>query len=70
MVLCTRVYYRVNSGKGGSNKDCTFSFCHPYCSEMNLIGTEWYQLKSHEIVDQMLPYAVMEGMKARTEVGE
>lgn len=51
-------------------------FLPPYCSEMNLIETQWHQLKSHEIAGQMfdneydLAIAVMDGMKARSEVGE
>ena len=51
-------------------------FLPPYCSEMNLIETQWHQLKSHEIAGQMfdneydLAIAVIDGMKARSEVGE
>lgn len=51
-------------------------FLPPYCSEMNPIETQWHQLKSHEIAGQMfdneydLAMAVMDGMKARSEVGE
>jgi transposase len=50
-------------------------FLPPYCSDMNVIETEWHQLKSHEIAGQMfdneydLALAVMEGMKARSEAG-
>jgi len=48
-------------------------FLPPYCSEMNLIETEWHQLKTHELAGQMfedeldLAYAVMEGVDARGE---
>jgi len=42
---------------------------------MNLIETEWHQLKSHEIAGQMfdneydLALAVIDGMNARSEAG-
>ncbi len=45
-------------------------------SELNPIETQWHQLKSHEIAGHMfdneydLAIAVMDGMKARSEVGE
>ena len=51
-------------------------FLPPYCSELNPIETQWHQLKTHEIVGQMfdneddLAIAVMDGMKARSEVGQ
>jgi hypothetical protein len=51
-------------------------FLPPYCSEMNPIETQWHQLKSHEIAGQMfdnqydLAMAVIDGMTARSEVGE
>ena len=51
-------------------------FLPPYCSEMNLIETEWRQLKAHEIAGQMfedeydLAIAVMQGMEVRSEKGE
>jgi hypothetical protein len=49
-------------------------FLPPYCSEMNLIESQWNQLKTHEIVGRMfdneydLAMAVIDGMKARSEV--
>jgi len=59
-------------------------FLPPYCSEMNPYAfggakpyeTQWHQLKSHEIAGQVfdneydLALAVIDGMKARSEVGE
>lgn len=50
-------------------------FLPPYCSQMNDIETQWHQLKTHEIAGQMfdneydLAIAVIEGMKARGDVG-
>ena len=49
-------------------------FLPPYCSEMNLIESQWNQLKTHEIAGRMfdneydLAMAVIDGMKARSEV--
>ena len=51
-------------------------FLPPYCSEMNPIEAQWHQLKTHEIAGQMfdneydLARAIMDGMKARSIVGE
>lgn len=51
-------------------------FLPPYCSEMNPIEAQWHQLKCHEIAGQMfdnqydLAMAVIDGMTARSEVGE
>jgi len=48
-------------------------FLPPYCSEMNVIETEWHQLKVHEIAGQMfdneydLAMAVIDGMTARSQ---
>ncbi len=48
-------------------------FLPKYCSEMNLIESEWHQLKTHELAGQMfedeydLALAVMEGVEARAE---
>jgi hypothetical protein len=50
-------------------------FLPPYCSDMNLIESQWLQLKIHEIAGQMfdneydLAKAVMAGMEARGHVG-
>ncbi len=50
-------------------------FLPKYCSEMNLIETEWHQLKTHELRGQMfedeldLAYAVIDGVDARAESG-
>lgn len=50
-------------------------FLPRYCSEMNLIETEWRQLKVHEISGQMfdneydLAMAVIEGMENRSQQG-
>ena len=50
-------------------------FLPPYCSEMNLIESEWLQLKTHEIAGQMfdneydLALAIIAGMEARSSVG-
>jgi len=52
-----------------------FFFLPKYCSEMNLIETEWHQLKTHELRGQMfedeleLSYAVIDGVNARAESG-
>jgi len=49
-------------------------FLPPYCAEMNLIESQWNQLKTHEIAGRMfdneydLAMAVIDGMKARSEV--
>jgi transposase len=49
-------------------------FLPAYCSEMNLIESEWHQLKTHELAGQMfedeldLAYAVMDGLEARGQV--
>ncbi len=49
-------------------------FLPPYCSEMNLIESQWNQLKTHEIAGRMfnneydLAMAVIDGMKARSQV--
>lgn len=46
-----------------------------YCSEMNVIETEWRQLKAHEISGQMfdneydLAMAVIDGMENRSQQG-
>ncbi len=46
-----------------------------YCSQMNLIETEWHQLKTHELRGQMfedeleLSDAVIDGVNARAESG-
>lgn len=50
-------------------------FLPPYCSEMNLIESEWLQLKTHEIAGQMfdneyeLALAIIAGMESRSSVG-
>ena len=50
-------------------------FLPPYCSEMNLIETEWHQLKRDEIAGQMfadeydLAMSVIQGMEARSDRG-
>lgn len=50
-------------------------FLPKYCSEMNLIETEWHQLKSDELAGQMfedeldLAYAVINGVDARAQAG-
>ena len=50
-------------------------FLPKYCSELNLIETEWHQLKTHELRGQMfedeldLAYAVIDGVDARAEAG-
>ncbi|AFZ22329.1 hypothetical protein Mic7113_6768 (plasmid) [Allocoleopsis franciscana PCC 7113] len=49
-------------------------FLPAYCSQMNLIESEWHQLKTHELAGQMfedeldLAYAVMDGLEARGQV--
>jgi putative transposase len=49
-------------------------FLPPYCSEMNLIESQWKQLKTQEIAGRLfdneydLAMAVIEGMKSRSEV--
>ena len=49
-------------------------FLPAYCSEMNLIESEWHQLKTHELAGQMfedeldLAYGVMDGVEARSRV--
>jgi putative transposase len=51
-------------------------FLPPYCSEMNLIETQWRQLKAHEIAGQMfdneydLAMTVIEGMESRSQAGD
>lgn len=51
-------------------------FLPKYCSELNPIETEWYQLKTHELKGQMfdyeldLAYAMMDGVEARAEAGD
>ncbi len=53
-----------------------FAGRYTYCSEMNLIESQWNQLKTHEIAGRMfdneydLAMAVIDGMKARSEVNE
>ena len=48
-------------------------FLPKYCSELNPIETEWHQLKTHELREQMfeheldLAYAVMDAIDARTQ---
>jgi putative transposase len=53
-----------------------FLFMLPkYCSQMNDIETQWYQLKTHEMAGQMfdneydLAIAVIDGMNARSQKG-
>ncbi|WP_271254628.1 hypothetical protein [Pseudanabaena sp. Chao 1811] len=47
----------------------------PYCSEINLIESEWLQLKTHEIAGQIfdneydLALAIISGIEARSSVG-
>ena len=49
-------------------------FLPPYCSEMNLIESEWRQLKAHEIAGQMfedeydLALAVIQGVEHRAQL--
>lgn len=49
-------------------------FLPAYCSEMNLIESEWHQLKTHELAGQMfedeldLAYAVIDGVETRDRV--
>ncbi|MEM1256810.1 MAG: transposase [Cyanobacteria bacterium P01_H01_bin.21] len=31
-------------------------FLPPYCSELNLIETQWHQLKTHELAVRMFDY--------------
>jgi hypothetical protein len=51
-------------------------FLPKYCSEMNLIETEWHQLKRDELVGRMfedeleLAYAVIDGIDSRAEAGK
>lgn len=62
--------------KEWEEKGLYFFFLPKYCSEMNPIETEWYQLKKHELRGQMfeyeldLVYAVIDGIEARAEAGE
>jgi putative transposase len=50
-------------------------FLPKYCSEMNLIETEWHQLKVNELRGQMfeheieLAYAVIDGIESRANLG-
>jgi hypothetical protein len=52
-------------------KGLYFFFLPKYCSEMNLIESEWHQLKTHQLAGQMfedeydLALAVMEGVETR-----
>lgn len=51
-------------------------FLPAYCSEMNLIESEWHQLKTHQLAGRMfedeldLAYAVIDGSEARNQVEE
>lgn len=50
-------------------------FLPKYCSELNLIETEWHQLKTHHLRGHMfeheldLAYAVMDGIDERSQAG-
>ena len=52
-------------------KGLYFFFLPKYCSEMNLIESEWHQLKTHQLAGQMfedeydLALAVIEGVETR-----
>ena len=51
-------------------------FLPKYCSEMNPIESEWFQVKHHELAVRMfedeldLAYAVIDGCDARAEAGK
>lgn len=51
-------------------------FLPPYCSELNLIETQWHQLKKHELAGRMFEYedelaeAIVDGMIDRSAQGE
>lgn len=48
-------------------------FLPPYCSEMNIIESQWHQLKTHEISGQIfdneydLALAIIKGVEARSQ---
>lgn len=55
------------------DKGLYFFFLPKYCSQMNLIESEWHQLKTHQLAGQMfedeydLAVAVMDAVTARSE---